>query len=46
MATRFDGATENAAFTAKVQQNFGLDFVTEQHTNHCKKISTSLYSLV
>jgi len=25
------GATENAEFNAKVQQNLGLDFVTKQH---------------
>jgi len=25
------GAAENAEFSVKVQQNFGLDFVTKQH---------------
>jgi len=30
-ARRFDGATENAGFSAKLHRNFRLDFVTKQH---------------
>ena len=38
------GATENAGFNAKVQQNLGLDFVTKQQ----KSLQTlqPVYSLV
>jgi len=30
IARRFDGATENAGFNAKIQRNLGLDFVTKK----------------
>ena len=33
------GSTENAGINAKVQRNLGLDFVTEQRTNHCRKFN-------
>lgn len=29
----FDGATENAELNAKVQQNFGLDFLKKEHNS-------------
>jgi len=38
------GATENAGFSAKVQRNLGLDFVTKQHKSLQKR--QPVYSLV
>jgi len=38
------GATENAGFNAKVQRNFGLDFVTKQRES-LQKLQT-VYSSV
>jgi len=41
---RFDWATENAGFDAKVQRNLGLDCVTKQHESLQKLLP--VYSLV